>query len=438
MMGGTEAALAEHAFEHLFIECLGWDRAQVTEQIHLPEIECDVTGIAHKRGFTVFVVETHRTVLANRQLLRKIQRRLRKSYHEHILISYCETPRKQVWQWANTLGDGRRVLHREHPFFSNEPPERLLTRIEGLEITFDEEESTSLPDVLSRVRTALLPEGEFNLFAKHPTYAAKSDQLAMAMKREEPGAFSVFVEFHMPLARHASKMLIRWFGMDPLDAEQTAMIGLIEAARRFDPERGFQFSTYAGYWIRSSCQRYGLKWGLRIRVPPHLFWPCFRLRYTRTELLATFGAHDAEPQFDEALAEAGITRQQWESFSTALNVNCLSTLPRPEIAELRVTEAAPVIDQACVNDVRNEIRKSLNYLSARQSEILRLRYGIDEREHTLQDVAERLGITRERVRQIQVKAEEKLQRLLQKKRLLDGPVAGDRQTEMEVLEEETT
>lgn len=123
MAGGIEAALAEHAFEHLFIECLGWDRAQVSEQIHLPAIQCDLTGIAHKRGFTVFIAETHRTVLANRQLLRRIQRRLRKSYHEHILIHYCETPRKQVWQWATTLGDGRRMLHREHPFFSNEPPQ---------------------------------------------------------------------------------------------------------------------------------------------------------------------------------------------------------------------------------------------------------------------------------------------------------------------------
>ena len=154
-------------------------------------------------------------------------------------------------------------------------------------MNLDQEETTTLTDVLHRVRNALLPDSELNLFAKRPEYAEKSDRLAVAMRRGDAGAFCEFVEFHMPLARHASRVLVRWFHMDPEDAEQTAMIGLIEAARRFDPERGFQFSTYAGYWIRQSCQRYGLEWGLQIRVPPHVFWRCYRLAFERTRLIAT-------------------------------------------------------------------------------------------------------------------------------------------------------
>lgn len=318
-----------------------------------------------------------------------------------------------------------------------EPPERLLQRLKGLEVTFEEEEATSLPDVLNRVRTALMPDSELNLFAKNPTYASESDRLAMAMKRDEPGAFAAFVEFHMPLARHSSKMLIRWFGMDPDDAEQTAMIGLIEAARRFDPERGFQFSTYAGYWLRQICQRYGIEWGLRIRVPPHLFWPCFRLRFTRIELIATHGAHAAEPLFDEALAEAGITRKQWESFATALNVDFLSSLSRGEVADLKVTEGAPVFDEACVDEISDVIRAALKYLLSRQADILRLRYGIDGREHTLEEVAAKLGVTRERVRQLQVQAEAKLQRILQEKFLEDGDAVADTETEEQTSAEVT-
>ena len=182
------------------------------------DVTLNLTAVAQKRGLTVFVCPTHRTILANRHLLRDIQRQLRRSHHEHILIYSCETPRKQVWQWATTMADGRRILHHEHPFFSSDPPKRLLERIELLSVSFEEEEKTTLPAVLNRVRAALLPDSEFNLFAKHPSYAAESDRLAMAVKCGEPGALQTFVEFHIPLARKSSRMLIRWFDMDAEDA----------------------------------------------------------------------------------------------------------------------------------------------------------------------------------------------------------------------------
>ncbi len=154
----------------------------------------------------------------------------------------------------------------------------------GLTVSLQEEEQTTLPDVLDRVRVALLPDSELNLFAKHPSYAAESDRLAMAMKRGEPGARFRRSSSSTCRWRHSSRMLIRWFEMDPDDAEQTAMIGLLEAARRFDPDRGYQFSTYAGYWIRNACQRrYGLEWGLPFHVPTHYFWSCYKLEFIETE-----------------------------------------------------------------------------------------------------------------------------------------------------------
>jgi len=409
-MSEVQAALAEHRFEHLFIECLGWDRVRSTVSIQYRDTIAELTAIAHKRGFTVFVCRSHRTVLANRQLLRAVQRQLRKSHHEHILIHYCETPRKQVWQWATTIGDGRRVLHREHPFFSDDPPPRLLERLKQLAVNFDEEEHTTLTDVLQRVRDVLLPDSDLNLFAKKPEYAAKSDRLAVAMKRGDADAFSEFVEFHMPLARQSSRMLVRWFHMDPDDAEQTAMIGLIEAARRFDPERGFQFSTYAGYWIRQCCQRYGLEWGLQIRVPPHIFWRCYRLAFERTRLIATHGERDAEIEFEAFRESEGISAKQWSSFWTACHVDLISELDKKQTDQLDVTYESEVVEDAVSDELCDGIQQCMKFLPERQAEVLRLRYGIGEREHTLQEIAEHLGLTRERVRQIQVKAEEKLER----------------------------
>lgn len=412
-MGGVAAALAEHAFEHLFIECLGWDRMRATTEVTRHAATLHLTTVAQKRGFTVFHCPAHRTTLANRPLLRDVQRRIRRLHHEHILIYSCETPRKQVWQWAAALPDGRRILHREHPFFSSDPPKRLIERIEGLAIGFKEEEHTTLPDVLHRVRTALLPDSELNLFARYPSYAAESDRLAMAMKCGKPEALQAFVKFHMPLARKSSRVLIRWFAMDPEDAEQTAMIGLLEAARRFDPDRGYQFSTYAGYWIRNACQRYGLEWGLPLHVPVYYFWTCYKLEFIETELLAAHGQYEARRRFLEKLEEAGVSPEQWRHYRLARHFCLFSEMDRRERAKLDRPDGSQPEDHE-PDAARDIVERALASLHPRQARILKQRYGIGQPECTLKEIGEMLDLTRERVRQIQVVAEKKLMGVLRK------------------------
>jgi len=412
-MGGVGATLAEHAFEHLFIECLGWDRLRGSITASWKGTTLQFTAIAQKRGFTVLHCSAHRTVLANRRLLREIQRQVRRSYHEHIIIYSSETPRKQVWQWVIEQA-GRRLRHREHPFFSNDPPKRLIERIEGLCVRIDEEEQTTLTDVLDRVRTALSPDPEQNLFAKYPWYAARSDALAMAMKRGEPGALQQFVELHRRLAKHWSKKLIRWFDMDPEDAEQTAMIGLLVAAKRFDPDRGYQFSTYASYWIRNACQRYGLEWGLPMRVPTHYYWTCYKLEFRETELLAAYGPFEARRRFADEREAAGVTPDQWRHYQLARHFLRFSDLDRRERAQLDLLERPSTTDFTEDDAIKDVIEHALGSLHPRQARILKLRYGIGQAECTLQEIAEMLDLTRERIRQIQQKAEEKVRRILKK------------------------
>lgn len=411
-MGNVVVALAEHAFEHLFIECLGWDRLRGTTVFTQKEVTLHLTTVAQKRGFTVFHCPAHRTVLANRPLLRDVQRQIRRSHHEHILIYSCETPRKQVWQWATAFAGGRRILHREHPFFSCDPPKRMVERIEGLTVAFQEEEQTTLPDVLHRVRIALLPDSELNLFAKYPSYAAESDRLAMAMKRGEPGSQHAFVQFHMPLARHSSKKLVRWFNMDPEDAEQTAMIGLMEAARRFDPDRGFQFSTYASYWIRNACQRYGLEWGLPLHVPTHFFWACYKLEFIEAELLATYGFSAAQERFEEELRDAGVTQAQWRHFCAARHVVHFSEIDKRERAKLDRPERSELMVEDNEH-LRRCIQKAMRTLRPRHVQILKLRYGFEQPSMSLQEIGDLLGLTKERIRQLQCSAEKKLIEVLQ-------------------------
>jgi RNA polymerase primary sigma factor len=412
-MGGVGAALAEHAFEHLFIDRLGWDRLRGSTTATWKGTTLQLSAIAQKRGFTVLHCSAHRTVLANRRLLREIQRQVRRSYHEHIIIYSSETPRKQVWQWVIEQA-GRRLRHREHPFFSNDPPKRLIERIEGLAIGMGEEEQTTLIDVLDRVRTALSPDPEQNLFAKYPWYAARSDELAMAMKRGEPGALQKFVQFHRRLAKYWAKKLVRWFDMDPEDAEQTAFIGLMEAARRFDPDRGYQFSTYAGHWLRQACQRYGLQWGLPIHVPTHYFWTCYKLEFRETELLAAHGPHEARRRFEVELQKAGVTPEQWRHYQLARHVYRFSEVDRRERASLNPPERASTTTAAENYTTREAIERALRSLHPRQARILKLRYGIGQAECTLQEIGEMLDLTRERIRQIQQKAEQKVRRILKK------------------------
>lgn len=416
-MTGVLIALAEHAFDHLFIECLGWDRMRASMTTTCQDTSLKFTVIAHKRGFTVLHCSTHRTILANRPLLREMQRQVRRSYHEHILIYSCEIPRKQVWQWVIEQA-GHRLRQREHPFFSNHPPQRLVERIEGLGIQLEEEERTTLTDVLQSVRTALMPDNELHLFARKPFFAAKSDQLAMAMKRGELGAFHTFVQFHMPLARKVSRVLIRWFDMEAEDAEQTTMIGLLEAAKRFDPDRGFQFSTYAGYWLYQVCRRYGLQYGLALHVPDHYFWSCYKLEFRETELLAAYGWYETRRRFTKTLVKACVTSDQWRHYQLARNFCCFSDLDPQQRANL--------IPRGRVNPkpfseeewLREKIANVLKSLHPRLADIIKRRYGIGHLEHSLQEVGDALGLTRERIRQLQQKAEEKLKCVIKKDGLL--------------------
>ena len=247
-------ALRNQHLAHLFLESLGWDRAPNSVVIEVEGRTWEFKTIVQKCGLQVLWCRTDRPVLMNRALLRSIQQKVIKLVYEHILILSCEEPRKQVWLWTVRHADGRRVRHREHPFFSVDPPNALLNRLAGLRFDFADEADVNLVDAIDRVRFALDTTAELNLFANHPALAARSDVLALRMKDGDIVAYHAFIVFHWKLARKRSKCLRRWFGMLPEDAEQIAVLGLIRAAQKFDPERGYQFSTYAQWWIKNKCQ----------------------------------------------------------------------------------------------------------------------------------------------------------------------------------------
>lgn len=416
-MNGMFQLLADHRFTKLFHDELGWDHSSGTVALDVNKRHLEFEAVAQKRGFLVLQCTTDRRVLFNRGLLRRTQWQIAKTIHEHILIYSCTNPPKQVWQWAVRMPDGRKLRHREHPFFSSSPPASLQDRLKRLRFTLDEEEDVTFVDALRRVREALDVTPELNLFVKRPWYAERSDELAVAMKRGDEAAFHAFVLLHRPLARHISKRLQRAFGMDPEDAEQIGILGLIQAARRFDPERGIQFSTYATHWVRQACQRFGPDAALFIRLPAHVaqsVLPIYR-RIQRIE--AAFGGLRATEERERIGSEDPHTAELWPYVERALSLKSLSDQDEPEYDEARgrltAAEDEPIqlqIDK----ELRQKVREAMSFLNERQRRVLTLRYGLDGNTRTLEEISREEHITRERVRQIQVVAEKKLRGVIER------------------------
>ncbi len=416
-MLGLTTLLAEHRFAELFREELGWDQASGSISVDVAERRLTFDAVAQKHGFQVLQCNVDRRSLCNRGLLRRAQARVARGIHEHILIYLCDRPPKQVWQWAARTGDGRRLRHREHPFFSSSPPDALIKRLLGLQFSIeDEERGPSLIDALDRTRAALDAPAERNLFAKRPEYAAQSDALAVAMKNGEEGAFDKFVEFHLPLARHLAEWPRRSYHLDAEDGEQIAVLGLIRAARRFDPDRGYQFSTLAYRCILQECHQGGLKASLLIQVPPNALKPTLalwvRLQRSRTARAPKRPQHEIR----RLCTLKPASKHADPRIGRALSVRSLSDRGEPEYDEASSVPAdsgGGPVESLLSQDRLAQIHLAITRLDERRRRVLRMRYGIGCEPMTLEEIGRAEGITRERVRQIQVGAERRLRTFIE-------------------------
>jgi len=403
--------LAEHQFRDLFIEVVGWDHASGSVELWVDDRSFSLSVIAHKRGLQVLHGQTDHFTLINRGRLRRLQRKLARMVHEHVVIYSCESPRKQVWQWAIRLQDGRRLRHREHPFFSESPPPRLLERLDRLRFTLEEEDGVTLIDALRRVRAVLDARAELHLFVNKPWYAERSYQLAQAMKKGSDAELHEFLLFHRPLVTWAVRPLTYLYSGDLEDAEQVGMLGLIHAARNYEPRRGYQFSTYATHCIRGFCKREAPLYFLSIRVPMHVIWPCLELRKEIARVAAAGGSQAVKQYLDDlAVRDPGLA-DEWSQFRVVAEMRSLSQRGETEYYEAR---AIPAEDDTTVEQIaRREratiIREAVDRLKPRDAAFVRLKYGLDGPERTLEEIGQQYGITRERVRQRLVKAQERLE-----------------------------
>jgi len=196
-------------------------------------------------------------------------------------------------------------------------------------------------------------------------------------------------------------------GMPLLDLIQEGNIGLMKAVSRFNWRLGHKFSTYATWWIRQSISRSLAEHSRTIRVPVHLVECLSKVQRTRARLQADL---DREPTLGEVAREAGFTVEQVERAERVLvRTVSLETPLGDDDGELRDLVEDPNAEHpfhgVVTASLHTSVRRLLAGLTPKEEAIIRLRYGIGaSREHTLEEVGAAVHLTRERVRQIEMKA----------------------------------
>jgi len=201
-------------------------------------------------------------------------------------------------------------------------------------------------------------------------------------------------------------------GLSFLDLIQEGNLGLMKAVDRFQFRRGFKFSTYATWWIRQAITRAIADHGRTIRLPVHVIESLNRLEKERKALRSERGRDPSPDDLAERLKmPVSKVRLLLDAQKTPYSLEMkVGEDDSTELGELlRDTSIRSPEEATLEGDLSNEVTRALAPLSDREREVLRLRYGLGtDREYTLEEIGRRLSVTRERVRQIESRALQKV------------------------------
>jgi RNA polymerase primary sigma factor len=243
------------------------------------------------------------------------------------------------------------------------------------------------------------------------THAEEID-LSKRAKAGDKGARQRLIEKNLRLVVSVAKKY-RGMGLPFEDLIQEGNIGLMKAVEKFDPDRGWRFSTYATWWVRQAVQRAVADKGRTIRVPVHMGDKIRKMARAYNELSAKM---EREPTDEEVAERLGWAAEQVRNVkgampdATSFNQPLTSDSDATEIGELIEDERASEVAGTIIGEMEMDwLAEAVERLPERHRYVLIKRYGLgDEETATLAQLSEDLGISRERVRQVQREAERML------------------------------